>query len=100
MVRVLILTKVIGNSVGAVCKHPEKNSFRSTHESASFVHTSCNVRTASIALLHVDVTRHCYVLPSAKHKQTSQGTLLLRVGGLHLYKYIQNKYKISPFMVA
>ena len=49
---VILLTKIIGNFVGAVCKHPEEDSFSAADWLASFIHPGCYENTTSINTLH------------------------------------------------
>ena len=60
--RVMLLTNIIGNFVGAICKHPEEDSVSAADWPPSFVHSGCYENTTSNTL-HEDITCNRQVLP-------------------------------------
>lgn len=59
----IVQTKIICNFVCAICKHPEKDSFRAACGLASFIHPRCNEYTSGPNILNEDITCNRQVLP-------------------------------------
>lgn len=60
---VTLLTKIIGNFVCSICKHPEEDSFSATGRLASSIHPGCYEYSTSLYALHEHVTCNRQVLP-------------------------------------
>lgn len=58
-----LLTQVTSDSVGAICKNPEENSFGTSHIYPPIVNSSRDKHASISRFFYVDVTSDCHVYP-------------------------------------
>lgn len=59
----LLLTKVTGDFIGAICVHPEEDPLRTADHTSTFINSECNKDPTRAHSLHVHITRYRQVLP-------------------------------------
>lgn len=66
----ILLTNIVGNFIGAICKHPEEDPVSTADCFPSFVHPCCYEHTTTANSLHENVTRNRQVLPVIQDHST------------------------------